>query len=1385
MHQALKSLFFKTFPLAILSSIAAITNARAQITPDNSLGNESSTVTQDNINGIPSDLINGGAARGDNLFHSFQDFNIGEGRGAYFANPAGILNILSRVTGGNASTILGKLGVLGDANLFLINPAGILFGENASLDVKGSFVGTTADSVVFGDGFEFSASNPDAPPLLTINIPNGLRFRDNPGDIVNRSIFDGNNALFVPAGETLALIGGNINFDGGQVFALGGKVELGGLTQAGTVTLNDDFSVSFPNDVTKADISLTNNSFVDVSDDGEGRISINARNLELSNSFLIAGIYESLGTPEAQAGDININTTGDITLKQESQIRNTVSRNSTGNGGNVNIQTNSLNLTQGSLIGADTFGLGNSGKVKITASDAVSVDGRGQDGFNSSIVSDVSETAVGNAGGIDIVTGNLTLANGGQIDTSTFGQGNAGAIAIDAKDTISIDGTISSEDTISSGIISVVGTGAKGNGSDIKIATTNLSLTNGAGITTGTAGQGNAGAIAIDASNSISINGRNLNGVAGIFTRVEQEGVGNAGNIKITTNDLSLANDGSISAAIRGEGDAGDIEIATSSLTLTQGSEISSSTFGKGDGGVIKITASDRISVDGQGANGFPSGILSAVNEEAVGNADGIEIATKDLDLTNGGVINSSTYGQGNAGSIKINASNTISADGASQSSGIFSSVAETGVGDAGAIEIATSDLTLTNEGVISSSTFGQGNAGGIKITASNTISADDSGIFSAVNETAIGNAGDIEIATSKLSLIQGGTIDVSTFGQGNTGNIIIEAKDRLELVNSDILSVVKTTGIGDASKIEIITDNLTLTQGGAIIASTFGRGNAGQIKVTASDTISADGEGEDGFSSGIFSTVNEKAVGDAGGVEIATGNLSLANGGQIDASTFGQGNAGGIKITATDTISADGESPNGFTSGIFSAVNEKALGNAGGIEIATGNLTLTNGSAISSSTFGQGNAGGIKITASNAISADGKSQSSGIFSSVAETGVGNAGGIEIATGNLTLTNGSGISASTFGQGNGGGINIIATDTISVDGKDSERILTGIYSTVENTAIGNASGIEIDTVNLNLTNTGQISSSTFGKGNAGTIKINASDTIFADGARDETISGIFSRVDEIAEGNAGGIEIATNNLTLSNQSQINVGIFGKTNPEIESGNLDFTVNNLLLLRNNGLISAQATGDNNGGNVTINNNDGFIVASPNQNNDIVANAGKGRGGNIEIDTQRIFGLKERPLNPFTNDINASSEFGLQGNISIDTPDIDPSRGLIDLTQTVTDPEDQIAQNPCTKGKDSEFYITGRGGIVPKPYDIINPDGVEVGLVDPVSESRGAEVQRSGGDEEKIQATEPKQEVPAQGWIFTKDGRVMLTSYDPTGVGGVRSRQNPSSCPAPEK
>src|SRR5918997_3348361 len=142
--------------------------AIAQIIPDSSLGPESSRTVPDTINNLPSDRITGGAIRGVNLFHSLREFNISEGRGAYFENPSGITNIFTRITGGKSSNILGTLGVLGNANLFLINPKGIVFGPNARLDVRGSFLASTADSIVFNNGVEFSSANPQAVPLLTV-----------------------------------------------------------------------------------------------------------------------------------------------------------------------------------------------------------------------------------------------------------------------------------------------------------------------------------------------------------------------------------------------------------------------------------------------------------------------------------------------------------------------------------------------------------------------------------------------------------------------------------------------------------------------------------------------------------------------------------------------------------------------------------------------------------------------------------------------------------------------------------------------------------------------------------------------------------------------------------------------------------------------------------------------------------------------------------------------------------------------------------------------------------------------------------------------------------------------------------------------------------------
>ena len=182
----------------------------AQIVPDRTLGDESSAIAPNvEVKGLPAELIEGGAARGSNLFHSFTEFNVGELQRVYFANPTGIENILSRVTGSNVSHILGTLGVDGIANLFFLNPNGIIFGENAQLDITGSFFASTANSLIWNNGVEFSATNPQAPPLLTINLTPGLQYGSG-ATIANQ----GNLAV----GQDLTLSAGNLDLQG-QLYA--------------------------------------------------------------------------------------------------------------------------------------------------------------------------------------------------------------------------------------------------------------------------------------------------------------------------------------------------------------------------------------------------------------------------------------------------------------------------------------------------------------------------------------------------------------------------------------------------------------------------------------------------------------------------------------------------------------------------------------------------------------------------------------------------------------------------------------------------------------------------------------------------------------------------------------------------------------------------------------------------------------------------------------------------------------------------------------------------------------------------------------------------------------------------------------------------------------
>ena len=559
--------------LFLLSLITA-TPTWAQVVSDNTT---LTTVTTPDGNNF---TINDGDRAGGNLFHSFQDFSVPINGSAFFNNALDINNIISRVTGGNISNIDGLIRANGNANLFLINPAGIIFGAGARLDIGGSFLGSTADSLLFPEG-EFSATDLDNPPLLTINAPIGLNFRDNPRDIVNQSVANEGVGLEVSSEESLTLVGGDINLAGGNIFAPGGRVELGGLSVAGEISINTDGSLIFPEDRARGNVNLTNSAEVNVSAGGGGSIAVNASNINLDGAFggtrLRAGIATDSGSPTAQAGDIILNATHNINVSQGSSIINRVATTGVGNAGEINITTTNLFLTQGGEISSGTFGLGNGGAITIDATDTISADGAitindidsiSANGapppqFLSGIFSIVRESGMGNAGGINISTTNLSLTQGGEVNASTVGQGDAGVVTINASGTISAEGA--SPLGFPSGIFSVVGSSGTGNSGGVNITTTNLFLTQGSAVNANTFGQGNAGAITINALGTISAEGESLFGFrSGIASLVGESGVGNSNGINITTTNLSLIQGDAISASTLGQGNTGTITINAS-----------------------------------------------------------------------------------------------------------------------------------------------------------------------------------------------------------------------------------------------------------------------------------------------------------------------------------------------------------------------------------------------------------------------------------------------------------------------------------------------------------------------------------------------------------------------------------------------------------------------------------------------------------------------------------------------------------------------------------------------------------------------------------------------------------------------------------------------------
>jgi filamentous hemagglutinin family protein len=918
--------------LGIASLEAFINPCFAQssnIVPDDSLGADSSQVDE-NFLGLPLEVITGGAQRGINLFHSFREFNVSEGRGAYFFSPnAEIQNILTRVTGRNPSEILGTLGTFGNSqpNLFLINPNGIVFGENASLDVGGSFVASTANGIEFGEQGVFSATNPETPRLLNVS-PSALFFNavNNQAEIQNNSVAPAGTdpagfdvfGLRVADGKSLLLVGGDVSMDGGQLNAYGGRVELGGLAAPGNVNLlfdEDNLKLGFPENVTRADVSLTNQAFVYVEADGGGDIAINARNLDiLQGSQLSAGIGQGLGTRESVAGDITLNATDKITIANPmSRVYNDVTPGAIGNSGDINIIGKSVEINDGGRISASTFGKGNAGSINITigslfvsngaqiqsfvfeegnsgnieinASESIEVTGN-VDSNNSSltkIASQVSRNSTGRSGNLLLNTRRLTVKDGGQIQASTFSEvstAKSGTINVNASESIEISGT--NGDTIPSRLFT--GTYGGADGSDLNINTEKLSILNGGIVSASTAawlGEGKGGNLTVNAKDSVEISGFVQNGsniflsvlaaeTGRLFNQNAGRNLAPGGNLTINTRKLNISNNGRVSTeTYMSAGKAGDLTVnATDSMDIVgSNSRLSSRTNGRGDAGNLKIRT-QKLAIR-EGAEVSSSSSLA--NEDLLirrgGNAGTVDVdATESVELTGlfSGLVSFSLFSTGDAGRIKLNTGRLLISDGAAISTNSL------GTGKGGDIEINAADFIEIS---------GSGSYFGSDISPA---LAKETGLEQVIEKSNLSaltgtkeDAGNITINTGRLFLKDGGEITANTLNEGKGGNINIQ-------VNSAFLD--NNASINGSSGITQIDPEKNF-------------GDAGNISINARDSLTV--------TDSTISTISKQSSG--GAINITAGDIRLFGDSDIATNVFsGEGGGGNINLTANTIIALD-----------------------------------------------------------------------------------------------------------------------------------------------------------------------------------------------------------------------------------------------------------------------------------------------------------------------------------------------------------------------------------------------------------------------------------------------------------------------------------------------
>jgi filamentous hemagglutinin family protein len=1332
----------------IVTSILAETSVQAQLIPDNTLSDENSTVIPENMR----DVIQGGARRGSNLFHSFEQFNVGNNQQVYFANPSGIANILTRVTGNNASNISGTLGVNGAANLFLINPNGIIFGANARLDISGSFVATTSDGIRLGNNGLFSATEPDKSTLLSIQP--GAFFtnaqRSYQAEIRNQG------SLAVGAEQTLTLQAdritseGSLTAPGGTVQVLGNLVSLldnttidvSSPTGGGTVLIGNGKQIDIGSGVRINADSLNNGkggTVIIKSDEttrfqgaisargGEntgdgGFVEVSGGNLQFNGTVDTSAAVGRVGTLLLDPKNILIQAgspisglaisqalfLNDVILQADNDI--TVDDNITG------IGTNNLTFLAGRslTISPNRSILLNGGSFTAKFNDENALIPSDRDPGIAQFIMSPASRILTNGGNVTIASGSFGQTS--QINTTNAGivssnqAGNSGNITLFALGDVTTGLLDTRSGTGNGGNVSVTSAGGA-------IATTNYVFAD---------SSFQAGDITLNAAGNLSITADTLNSNGNITSNGAVPG-----KVTLTSGGILSSRRILLISSISGFGTPNGI---TNGITLTaksivlEDSLITANTFSNSQGGNLLVNAADEVILRNS-ALATNSNSLSN-NVRPRGNAGNLTVNTRRLTIIRDpgstfpfpvGIGTRANPGSdGDAGNLTINASESVEIIG--NRPGAYTIIPNQ----------QTQGILQLNTG-ISTSALGGGNSGELTVNTGRLVVRDGAGITTFPTQ---GQGGDLTVNAEEIFLQGQGGIATTTASLGqNAGNLMLNA-DQVTLTDGAAIATT-TFGSGKAGDLTLSARQLSIRNGSAISATALGQGDGGTLTIKNSDLIEVFGTSPDGsFPSGIYA--NSFLTGKGGPIEINTRRLRLNNG-RINASTVGPGNGGNISIRASESVEVIGSGFNALQQQIIAPAFEGTLsfanfnqgiytvtagqGSAGNVLIETPNFIARDGGLIATTTLAPpsiptpGKGGDITINASDTLVLDNALLSTGTFNAA------DAGNVYLSTRNLTAKGGAQALTTTFGSGTAGDLTVNASDSIElIDPNNSGRLLsTGLFASSAQTADGDGGNININIPNgdLNIRDGAAVSVSAQGTGDAGDINIDAR-SIFMD-----------------------------------------KGSITATSASGQGGDIKLQVGNLLLLRNQSQISTRAgtqqRGGGDGGNMKINAQ--FIVAVPRENSDIIANAFAGNGGNINLTAQSILGLQvnntKQPL-PIS-EISASSQLGIDGAIEINTPDVDPSRGLTELPANFTDSSNQIVAG-CPADRDNTFTVTGRGGIPNNPSQYLPGRAVWQDTRSLPTENHPTQSTIN----HHLTTTNNQPIIEAQSWIIDEKGRVILTA-----------------------